>query len=120
MAQTNTSQNSNTVRLDLSLLGKTFSVQCDAGEEARVEALAGYVDGKLRQLAGSQSSATENRMLMLCCLMLADEVFELRKTGGKSTGSSAAPTGEMEGMLVAAVEDLNRRLEGLAAKLAAI
>lgn len=107
-----------TIRLDLSLLGKVFSVQCAEGEEARVEALAGYVDGKLRQLSGSQSSATENRLLMLCCLMLADEVFELR--GGKGETATAGDSGDMEGVLVAAVEDLTQRLNGLANKLARI
>lgn len=108
-----------TIRLDLSLLGKSFSVQCEEGEEARVEALAGYVDGKLRQLSGSQSSATENRLLMLCCLMLADEVFELRsKNGGQTTDGTISS--EMEAVLVAAVNDLNNRINGLAGRLASI
>lgn len=111
-------------RLDLSLLGKSFPIQCEPGEEARVEALAGYVDGKLRQLAGSQSSATENRLLLLCCLMLADEIFELKaksaNTAPATTSPDQATSPEMESVLVAAVSDLTQRLEGLAARLGTI
>lgn len=113
-------------RLDLSLLGRSFPVQCEPGEEARAEALAGYVDGRLRQLSAAQSSATENRLLMLGCLLLADEIFELKgqgKDGGKDSGKSsapilsAAPEGELENLLVAAVDDLRGKLDRLAQRL---
>ena len=109
-------------RLDLSLLGRSFPVQCEPGEEARAEALAGYVDGKLRQLSAAQSSATEHRLLMLGCLLLADEIFELKGQGKAVPVQSAAATPAtadpaLENLLVAAVDDLRGKLDRLAARL---
>ncbi len=109
-------------RLDLSLLGRSFPVQCEPGEEARAEALAGYVDGKLRQLSAAQSSATENRLLMLGCLLLADEIFELKGQGKTAPmQSSASPVADpaLENLLVAAVDDLRGKLDRLARRLEA-
>ena len=111
--------------VDLSILGRAFPVQCEPGEEARVEALAGYVDGRLRQLAAAQTSATETRLLLLGCLLLADEIFEL-KGRGEQRADTRAParkpdTNETDqALLVAAVAHLQERLEGLVQRLESV
>lgn len=75
-------------RVDIQLMGRPYTVACEAGEEQRLESLAGYVDSKLRALAGSISSATQERLFMLACLMLADEVFDLKSTKRDATGDA--------------------------------
>jgi len=99
------------VKVDIQLLGRGYAVACEAGEEKRLETLAGYVDSKLRTLAGSLSSATQERLFMLTCLMLADEVFDLK--GSKSGGTDDAAEAE----LVATVEGLAERLDRISQKL---
>lgn len=106
-------------KLEVTLLGKRYPLACSDGDEARVEALAGYVDGKLRALAGSQSSATESRLFLLTCIMLADEVFELKADLAEWQKKAAGDMQGSEAMMVAAVEDLTGRLEKLAQRLAA-
>lgn len=109
-------------RLDLALMGRPFPVQCEEGDEPRVEALAGYVDRVLRQLAAAQSGASENRLLVLGCLQLADEIFDLKgkvASGGTATNGRAQEEPELESILVAAVDDLRGKLDRLAARLEA-
>ena len=106
--------------VDLSILGRAFPVQCEPGEEARAEALAGYVDGRLRQLAAAQTSATESRLLLLGCLLLADEIFELKgKTEARADSRTATGKAESadQALLVAAVADLQSRLNSLVQRL---
>lgn len=101
-------------RVDLSLLGKEFSVQCNDGEEARVRELARYADQRLQTLSRSLDGATDLRVLMFGCLMLADEIFELRDGKGAKGNNS-----DGESTLVAAVDELTSRLERLATRLSA-
>lgn len=103
------------VKVDIQLMGRTYSVACEAGEEKRLETLAGYLDAKLRTLAGGVSSAGESRLFMLAALMLADEVFDLKARTG------AAPTTTMndahEAAIAGAVEQLTDRLQKIVKRL---
>ena len=104
------------VKVDIQLLGRPYSVACEAGEEKRLEALAGYLDAKLRTLSGSISSATESRLFMLAALMLADEVYDL-KASAPSTRNSLQANDTHEATYVAAVEHLTQRLQKIAKRL---
>lgn len=104
------------VKVDVQLLGRAYSVACEAGEEKRLEALAGYLDSKLRTLAGSMSSATESRLFMLAALMLADEVYDL-KAAAPSTRHVATTNSEHETTYVAAIEHLTDRLQKITKRL---
>jgi cell division protein ZapA len=97
-------------KVDIQLLGRGYAVACEAGEEKRLETLAGYVDSKLRTLAGSLSSATQERLFMLTCLMLADEVFDL-----KSAKAGVDDASEMQ--LAETVEALAERINRISQKL---
>jgi cell division protein ZapA (FtsZ GTPase activity inhibitor) len=66
---------------DVNLLihGRTYGVGCDDGQEKRVRELGQYIDKKVREIAGSGGVATEAHLMVLACLVLADEVFDLRE-----------------------------------------
>ncbi|MGE3770199.1 MAG: cell division protein ZapA [Bdellovibrionales bacterium] len=100
------------VKVDIQLLGKPYAVACEAGEEKRLETLAGYVDSKLRTLAGSLSSATQERLFMLACLMLADEVFDLKSSTAHKAESEAT-----EAAVAGAIESLTERLARITQRL---
>lgn len=108
------------VKVDIQLLGRTYGVACEAGEEKRLEALAGYLDSKLRTLAGSMSSATESRLFMLAALMLADEVYDLKAAAPNARHVTTAPNAEQEAAYVAAVEHLTDRLQKITQRLNSI
>lgn len=98
------------VKVDIQLLGRPYAVACEAGEEKRLETLAGYVDSKLRVLHGSLSSASQERLFMLTCLMLADEIFDLK-------AAKPAAGNIDEAALTALVEKLTERLNKITHKL---
>lgn len=112
---TNTATRPAPVKVDIQLLGRPYSVACEAGEEKRLETLAGYLDTKLRTLAGSMSSATESRLFMLAALMLADEVYDLKAAAPSTRNSNANDT--HEATFAAAVEHLTERLQSITKRL---
>jgi cell division protein ZapA len=60
--------------INVNINGRGFSVACQEGEESRVQDLANYVDEKTRIITRSGIGISENQVLMLTCLLLADEV----------------------------------------------
>lgn len=115
---TSTATRAATVKVDIQLLGRTYSVACEAGEEKRLETLAGYLDSKLRTLAGSLSSATESRLFMLAALMMADEVYDLKASAPSTRNAGNNPNAEHEAAYAAAVEHLTDRLQKITKRLA--
>jgi cell division protein ZapA len=88
---------------DVNLLihGRTYGVGCDDGQEKRVRELGQYIDKKVREIAGAGGVATEAHLLVLTCLVLADEVFDMRE--GLQEMRAAISTQERE------IEALQRR-----------
>jgi cell division protein ZapA len=60
--------------ISVNINGRSFSVACQEGEESRVQELSNYVDEKTRIITRSGIAISENQVLMLTCLLLADEV----------------------------------------------
>ena len=65
---------------DVNLLihGRTYGVGCDDGQEKRVRELGQYIDKRVREIAGAGGTSTEAHLLVLSCLVMADELFEAR------------------------------------------
>lgn len=66
--------------INVNINGRNFSVACQEGEESRVKDLANYVDEKSRIISQSGMGISENQVLMLTCLLLADEIKSSAKT----------------------------------------
>jgi len=68
----------------VTLNGRTYTLQCTDGEEARVIELAGYVTARADALAEEFQPANgllgDDRLLLLTCLMLADELWQMRES----------------------------------------
>jgi len=94
-------------KVTITLNGRDYVVTCDAGEERKLADLVKIVDSKLADIAGKSSNASETRLFMLACLMLADELQETRKA--IQTACSAD-----EAIMVAAVNHLKGRIEAIA------
>ncbi|MFA6279592.1 MAG: cell division protein ZapA [Bdellovibrionales bacterium] len=95
-------------KVSVTLHGLEYIVACDAGEERKLAELVKLVDSKINEVAGKGTNASETRLFMLTCLLLADELIETRKlatTGRKSD----------EDLMVAAVNHLQGRVASIAA-----
>lgn len=64
-------------RLDIHLNGRSYSVNCESGQESRVRELGAYIDKQLREIAVSAPGGSDAHHLMLTALVLADKVFDL-------------------------------------------
>jgi cell division protein ZapA len=63
-------------QVTIEINARSYSVGCDDGEEEHLQALARYVDTKVRELAQKVGPVGETRLFMLAALMLADELSD--------------------------------------------
>jgi len=68
--------------IDISVNGHTYTLACDDGQESHVEQLASEVDSRARQISSQIPKASENMLLVMTALMLADEHYESRQEAG--------------------------------------
>lgn len=94
----------------VTLYGKEYNVNCDPGQEARLDEIVRFVENRMGKVAGGVGNATETRLLMLTCLHLADELLDLRR---KAEHASL----ENEELFVAAVEHLQNRVAYIASQV---
>lgn len=90
--------------------GRPFTVACQPGEEAYLEAAARMLDAEASALVGQLGKMPEPQMLLMAGLMLADKTAALEdrlKTGGGK--AAALPDG-----LADRLEALAERAEALA------
>ncbi|MGH7108159.1 MAG: cell division protein ZapA [Acetobacteraceae bacterium] len=91
--------------------GYVYTVGCEDGQEAHLQAMAAEVDGRITSIKAVGAQSGEARLLMLASLLLADELHDMRLTGTGGAPPSADGT--------AAVARANRLAE-LAARAEAI
>ncbi|MBO9518954.1 MAG: cell division protein ZapA [Porphyrobacter sp.] len=93
----------------VSIVGRSYTVACDPGQEGHISRLARSIDSKLKDIPNLAGQA-ESRALLFAALLLADELHELQ-----SRAPAAAPTDDAQ--TAEALETLAEKLEGLAARL---
>lgn len=113
--------------VDIEVNGRAYRLTCEDGQENRLRQLAAYVDGRLKALTGGGRAGTDAQMLVMTCLVLADELHDVIEgrefLAGRGLVAAAAaappsPHGTDEAAMVAAVDDLTRRIEAVAHRLA--
>jgi cell division protein ZapA len=107
-------------QVDVQINGRYYAVACDDGQESRVRELAGYIDERVRRLGASGS---EPQLLALAGIILADEIFELKNAAATAEARPAElasqTVNESDELVIAAVDHLAERIEGIAARLQA-
>jgi cell division protein ZapA len=67
----------------VTIMGRTYTLRCTDGEEARLVALAGYIKDRADALAAEFRSGSapisDDRLLLLVAISLADELWEARE-----------------------------------------
>ena len=97
--------------------GRRHEVQCGEGEEGRVKRLAGYVDRKINELGRGQNQPGDTRLLLLASLMVADELSDISEELARVRGLLEERTSMSEQAAAAAVEEVARHLDAIAAHL---
>jgi len=97
----------------LTIGGRDYTMACADGEEAHIGELGRMLHDKLSTIPGG-ATQNDSRSLLFAALLLADELYELRKSANPQPQADRAP-----GAVVAPaqLEALAERLEALAAAL---
>jgi cell division protein ZapA len=113
--------------VSITMNGRIYEISCDNGQEGRVVDLAAYVDQKLQQIARSGAAYNDAHLMVLTLLVMADEVFEEREGAASARpvvrtpqGAIApAQTGKDDETLVKLLDQITRRVEGIASRVQA-
>lgn len=73
------------------IMGRNYKFVCGDGEEERIKTLAAYVRAKVNQLSIDQGRTSDDRLLVMAALVLADELFEARASANSTAVSPAPP-----------------------------
>jgi cell division protein ZapA len=92
--------------------GRSYTLSCREGEEARLQRLAAHVNKKAEDLSSTLGQMSEPRMLLMSALLVADELFDQKDRAARNAGSSV-DVGAATGAMNAVAE----RLEHIAARL---
>lgn len=109
----------------ISINGRTYEIGCDPGQENHILELASYIDNKLQMVSRTGAAFNETHLMVLTMLMLTDELSEARTQSSQparaSKNAASAPivSGEDEKMLANTLENLVKRIDGIADKLQA-
>lgn len=106
-------------RVEITLNGRLYPIACNDGEEERVRTLAELVEDRIQQITGARRSVTENHLLVMVCLMLADELMDLNDGLRVPDARPAVAQIDEEPKLVEALSRLAQRIENIAARVQA-
>lgn len=90
-------------QVDIIINNRPYKVSCEEGEQERLLHLGRYIDRRFRDLTLAGGGGTDLHMMVLTCLVLADELFDAQSGIGLATAKDAE-----------AIDALTRRIEALA------
>ena len=107
--------------------GRSFVVACQPGEEPYLQSASGLLDAEAQKLSAAGARLTQDRMLLMAGLMLADQSISLQEDVKKLEEKLATQQGVIEelqarGAAPAAATDtgLQQRLEDFAGRAEAL
>lgn len=109
--------------VNVTINGRSYGIACDDGQEARVKALATYVDQRLKDIARAGAASNESHLLVLTSIVMADEIMDLKDGRlAEPTASAIEPgsirmTEEEEEAIISAIDHLAARIDSIAGNL---
>ena len=116
-------------QVSLTINGRTYQVECDAGQEERIRQLGQYIDGKVAEFAKSSghigdARLGDARLILMAGLVITDELAEAtdslrreRNRGGNGSSVGQDRMAATESVLAAGIESLAARVEAVALRL---
>jgi cell division protein ZapA len=94
------------------IVGRTYEISCDEGQEETVRTLGAEVDRRAAELLRSVGQAGDSRLIVMVALLLVDELAELRRQV-----DSGASDGPADLAIASSIETLARRVDAIADRL---
>ena len=102
-------------KVSVTIVGRTYEISCDEGQEDYVLALAGDIDRRANELFRSVGQVGDARLMVMVALLMADEIAELRR----QPPPSPIDDDETDLALSSGLDALARRIEAVANRLEA-
>jgi cell division protein ZapA len=104
--------------VDITVNGRSYSLTCEAGEEPRLRELGSQVDRKVTALADSVGQIGDARLLLMAALLIAEE-HQSAMQRLEAQAQTMVDLAKSEETAVQALDRATRRVEDIAARLAA-
>ena len=69
-------------QVTLRINGFSYVLGCNDGDESHLSAMAAEVDRRIETIKAQAGQSGEARMLVMAALMLADDLHDMKQTGG--------------------------------------
>lgn len=97
----------------VTVLGRSYEIGCDEGQEDTVRARASEVDRRANEVMSAVGHVEHGRLMVMVALVLADELAEIRSQVKRLQDGE----GPADAALAAGLEALTRRLDAIAERL---
>ncbi|OIQ92781.1 cell division protein ZapA [mine drainage metagenome] len=111
----------------VTIVGRTYELNCDEGQESYLQSLAAAVDERAAELLRHVGQVGDARLLVMVALSMADEMIDLKGAVSRQEEALAAARppaagpspeqGEADGLLASGIESLARKIEAIAERL---
>jgi cell division protein ZapA len=112
-----TSKDHSMAQVTVRINGYAYTVVCQDGEEEHLEAMAGEVERRIESLKATAGPSGEARMLVLASLLMADDLYEMRKSLRAAQAGQPVATAAADPKLGRRLGKLARRAEEIAAEM---
>ena len=102
-------------KLAITIIGRTYEISCDEGQQEYVSKLAAEVDRRADALLKMVGQVGDARLLVMVALTMADELTDLRR---KVDGRGSVDLGPVDDSLASGIESLAERIDAIADRLA--
>ena len=90
---------------------REYPIACENGQEARIMQLAQILDQKAQMLKSFSGKISENMLLAMIGILVADDLFESRKS---AAASAPVPVQNNDEETTAKIQALNERIKAVA------
>ena len=90
---------------------REYPIACENGQEARIMQLAQILDQKAQMLKSFSGKISENMLLAMIGILVADDLFEARKS---AAASALVPVQNNDEETTAKIQALNERIKAVA------
>lgn len=104
-------------QVTVTINSREYPIACESGQEARIMQLAGVLEEKARLLKDISGQISENMLLAMIGILVADDLLEARKN---NTAPVSAAAGEDAARTAAADSELSARLRVVSEKIKAV
>ncbi len=104
-------------QITISINSREYAIACEDGQEGRILQLSRMLDDKAKLLTNGSNQISENMLLAMIGLLLADEISELKKgtkSDGKISEIDIGKLADLDNELAETIKNLNNKLKTLA------